>query len=112
VIRDQARAPLVPDLGRIEFTGNEIDRAAFRVSQLRNVRETEPYFHDGHAPTLLQAVREMVEATGTRAASDDEVGAIAEFIGQGLMDKAHVPERPLSVPSGLPVPADGFTIRR
>lgn len=112
VVRDPAPAQRAPDFGRIEFTGDERDRSAFRVSQLRNVRETGPYFHDGHAPTLMEAIREMVETTGTRAATEAEIGAIAEFIGKGLMDKSHVPERPLTVPSGLPVPADGFTIRR
>jgi len=100
------------DLGRFEVTGDERDRFAFRVPQLRNLRETGPYFHDGHAPTMPQALEEMVVATGSRAVSERELGALAEFVGKGLMDKSHDPERPLSVPSGLPVPADGFVIRR
>jgi cytochrome c peroxidase len=100
------------DLGRFEVTGNEGDRFAFRVPQLRNLRETGPYFHDGHVPTMKQALREMASATNVRAVADDEIDAITEFVGKGLMDKARVPERPLSVPSGLPVPADGFVIRR
>ena len=99
-------------LGRFEVTGDASDRFAFRVPQLRNLRETGPYFHDGRAPTMTQALREMVAATGPRAVTDDELSAMAEFLGKGLMDKARVPERPLSVPSGLPVPADGFMIRR
>ena len=100
------------DFGRFEVTGVESDRFAFRVPQLRNLRETGPYFHDGRAPTMKQAVAEMAAATSGRALSDDELALVAEFLGKGLMDKARVPERPLSVPSGLPVPADGFTIRR
>jgi cytochrome c peroxidase len=100
------------DLGRFEVTGDEKDRFAFRVPQLRNLRETGPYFHDGHAPTMKQALREMAATTSARAVSDDELDALSEFVGKGLMDKSHVPERPLSVPSGLPVPADGFVIRR
>ena len=100
------------DLGRFEITGDESDRFAFRVPQLRNLRETEPYFHDGRAPTMLEAVRQMAAATAPRAATEDELNAVAEFIGKGLMDKARAPERPLVVPSGLPVPADGFIIRR
>jgi cytochrome c peroxidase len=100
------------DLGRFEITGDERDRFAFRVPQLRNLRETGPYFHDGRAPTMLEAVRQMVASTAPRAVADDELTALAEFTGKGLMDKVHVPERPLAVPSGLPVPADGFIIRR
>lgn len=100
------------DLGRFEVTGKEEDRFAFRVPQLRNLRETGPYFHDGHAGTMKQALREMSAATSARSVSDEDIDAMAEFVGKGLMDKARVPERPLSVPSGLPVPADGFVIRR
>jgi hypothetical protein len=61
---------------------------------------------------MLEAVRQMVVATAPRAVADDELAAMVEFTGKGLMDKVHVPERPLAVPSGLPVPADGFIIRR
>jgi cytochrome c peroxidase len=100
------------DGGRFEVTADEGDRYAFRVPQLRNLRETGPYFHDGHSPTMMDASREMAFATSPRAVSEEELGALVEFVGKGLMDKAHVPERPVSVPSGLPVPADGFTIRR
>ena len=100
------------DLGRFEVTGAEEDRHAFRVPQLRNLRETGPYFHDGHAPTMKQALHEMITATSPRAVGDDELHALAEFVGKALMDKACLPERPLTVPSGLPVPADGFAIRR
>jgi cytochrome c peroxidase len=100
------------DLGRFEVTGEEGDRFAFRVPGLRNLRETAPYFHDGHGPSMKQALREMTLATSSRAVSEDELTALAEFVGKALMDKARVPERPLSVPSGLPVPADGFVIRR
>jgi cytochrome c peroxidase len=105
-------AQLADDFGRFEVTGDERDRFAFRVPQLRNLRETGPYFHDGRAMTMKEALREMTEATGARAVTEDEIVLLAEFVGKGLMDKAHVPERPLSVPSGLPVPIDGFTIRR
>jgi cytochrome c peroxidase len=100
------------DFGRFEITGDESDRYAFRVPQLRNVRETGPYFHDGRAATMSQALREMTAATSSRPVSEDELVMLGEFVGKGLMDKARVPERPLSVPSGLPVPSDGFTIRR
>jgi cytochrome c peroxidase len=100
------------DLGRFEVTGDANDRFAFRVPQLRNLRETGPYFHDGHAPTMKEALFEMAVATSPRAVSDGELDSLVEFVSKGLMDKTHAPERPLAVPSGLPVPADGFVIRR
>jgi cytochrome c peroxidase len=54
----QGREDLVPtDLGRYTLTGREADRRVFRVPSLRNVALTAPYFHDGSAPTLQDAVR-------------------------------------------------------
>ncbi len=49
------------DLGRFNVTGKEGDKHRFRVPSLRNVALTPPYFHDGSAATLEQAV--MVMAT-------------------------------------------------
>ena len=110
VVPESAAAP--DDLGRFEVTSDEKDRFAFRVPQLRNLSETGPYFHDGRASTMTEALREMAAGTRGGALSDEEVIAMADFVGKGLMDKARLPERPLSVPSGLPIPADGFVIRR
>jgi len=50
-----AGAPL--DLGRGEVIDNEFYRFAFRVTPLRNVELTAPYFHDGVYPTLEAVVR-------------------------------------------------------
>jgi cytochrome c peroxidase len=51
-----AGAPL--DLGRGEvFDNNPFYRFAFRVTPLRNVELTAPYFHDGVYPTLEAVVR-------------------------------------------------------
>jgi len=44
------------DLGRFNVTGKEGDKHRFRVPSLRNVALTPPYFHDGSAETLEQAV--------------------------------------------------------
>jgi len=49
------------DRGRFNVTGKEDDNHRFRVPSLRNVALTAPYFHDGSADTLEQAV--MVMAT-------------------------------------------------
>lgn len=47
------------DLGRFNVTGREEDRHVFKVPGLRNVALTGPYFHDGSAATLEEAVAQM-----------------------------------------------------
>jgi cytochrome c peroxidase len=49
------------DLGRFNVTGNEDDKFQFKVPGLRNVALTAPYFHDGSAKTLEQAVGTMAK---------------------------------------------------
>lgn len=44
------------DQGRFRHTGNETDRALFKVPGLRNVALTAPYMHDGSLPTLSSVV--------------------------------------------------------
>jgi cytochrome c peroxidase len=51
-----------------------------RVPSLRNVAVTAPYFHDGSATTLDQAVREMAHAQLNRSLSDEDVRAIVAFL--------------------------------
>jgi cytochrome c peroxidase len=48
--------PLNEDLGRKNVTQLPSDAASFRVSSLRNVELTAPYFHNGSAATLAEAV--------------------------------------------------------
>jgi cytochrome c peroxidase len=45
-----------PDEGRKAVTGNDRDMGKFRVPSLREVANTAPYFHDGSAATLEEAV--------------------------------------------------------
>ncbi len=47
------------DVGRMKVTTNASDWAAFKVPSLRNVARTAPYFHDGSAATLTDAVTYM-----------------------------------------------------
>jgi len=42
--------------GRVAVTGKDADRFKFKVPTLRNVELTYPYFHDGGAATLTEAV--------------------------------------------------------
>ncbi len=45
-----------PAEGRSAVTGKDADRFMFKVPTLRNVEMTYPYFHDGEAQTLTEAV--------------------------------------------------------
>ncbi|OAN18442.1 cytochrome-c peroxidase [Photobacterium jeanii] len=47
------------DNGRFNVTGDPADMHRFKVPTLRNVALTAPYFHDGQAATLEQAVDQM-----------------------------------------------------
>ncbi|MDP1606293.1 MAG: cytochrome-c peroxidase, partial [Rhodocyclaceae bacterium] len=48
-----------PAEGRSAVTGKDADRFNFKVPTLRNVEMTYPYFHDGAANTLTEAVDTM-----------------------------------------------------
>jgi cytochrome c peroxidase len=51
-----------------------------RVPSLRNVATTAPYFHDGSAPTLNDAVRKMAAAQLDEDLSDQQIQAIVAFL--------------------------------
>jgi cytochrome c peroxidase len=51
-----------------------------RVPSLRNVAETAPYFHDGSAPTLADAVRKMGAAQLNFNLSDEQIATIVAFL--------------------------------
>jgi len=54
--------------------------AILRVPSLRNVAAMAPYFHDGSAPTLNDAVRQMALAQLDRLLSNDQIRAIVAFL--------------------------------
>ena len=51
-----------------------------RVPSLRNVAETAPYFHDGSARTLQDAIKAMGRAQLNRVLAPDQVEDIAAFL--------------------------------
>lgn len=51
-----------------------------RVPSLRNVATTAPYFHDGSAPTLDDAVRRMAAAQLNWTLSQPQIAAIVAFL--------------------------------
>ena len=74
-------APDHADQGRFLFTADDLDREVFRVPSLRNVAVTAPYFHDGRAPTLEDAVDTMARAQLGRTLSAAEIHLIVQFLG-------------------------------
>jgi cytochrome c peroxidase len=51
-----------------------------RVPSLRNVATTPPYFHDGSAPSLDDAVRKMATAQLNLTLTDQQVGEIVAYL--------------------------------
>ena len=51
-----------------------------RVPGLRNVATTAPYFHDGSAPTLPEAVKAMGIAQLDRVLTDQQIASIVDFL--------------------------------
>ena len=51
-----------------------------RVPSLRNVAVRPPYFHDGSAPTLSQAVKAMASAQLDRMLTDEQIQAVVAFL--------------------------------
>jgi len=69
-----------PDLGRFSISKEESDKFVFRVPSLRNVAVTPPYFHDGSAKTLPDAVRVMFEYQLGRKPSEQDVDLVVKFL--------------------------------
>jgi cytochrome c peroxidase len=69
------------DKGREEVTGKEADANMFRVSTLRNITDTAPYFHNGSVNDLHEAVRIMAKTQLNRDLADNDVDDIVAFLG-------------------------------
>lgn len=74
------------DAGRIKVTGEEWDQFRFKVPSLRNVALTWPYFHDGQAPNLSAAVKQIAYMQLGKELTTDEISALTAFLG-ALSDK-------------------------
>ena len=88
------------DKGRFQDTKNEADAFMFKVSQLRNVAMTPPFFHDGSVATLPQAVRVMAQLQLGKQLSDAQVADIVSFLesltGEVPADFAKAPALPVA----------------
>ncbi len=75
-----SRYQLTDDLGRFAFTGHPDERYMWRVSPLRNVALTAPYFHNGTAATLDEAIRVMAKTQFNKVLSEDAIKDISAFL--------------------------------
>jgi cytochrome c peroxidase len=82
----QARPYETKDTGRHEVTKKEEDKFMFKVPSLRNVALTAPYFHDGGAETLTDAVAKMAFHQLGKQLSEKDVTGIVAFL-KALTDK-------------------------
>src|SRR5690606_5207813 len=69
-----------PAQGRGAVTGIGAERFMFKVPTRRNVELTYPYFHDGEAATLEEAVDIMRRLQLGRKYSEQEIASIVAFL--------------------------------
>ena len=95
--------------GRAAVTGKDADRFNFKVPTLRNVELTYPYFHDGEAATLAQAVDVMGRLQLGRTFTPDENAKLVAFLKTLTGKQPHI-VLPILPPSSdttpRPVPFD------
>jgi cytochrome c peroxidase len=72
--------PTEADLGRFKVTNNPADKHFFKVPSLRNIALTAPYFHDGSARTLNDAVDVMFKYQLGRSAPAQDKEQIIKFL--------------------------------
>lgn len=68
------------DLGRFNVTKLEQDKHVFKVPSLRNIALTAPYFHDGSAESLEDAVKIMGRYQLGRYLDKEEIDLIVLFL--------------------------------
>jgi cytochrome c peroxidase len=86
--------PNQSDQGRFAMTGDPADKMHFKVPTLRNVAVTAPYFHDGSAHRLPEAVRQMGQYQLGVELSEDEVGSVVTWLEAltGELPSAYIQE--------------------
>ena len=68
------------DEGRYAVTGDEEDKYVFKVSSLRNIAKTGPYFHDGSVAALDEAIRVMTRLQVGVGLEDAQVESMVAFL--------------------------------
>lgn len=87
--------------GRAAVTGKDADRFNYKVPTLRNIELTYPYFHDGEAKTLSEAVETMGRIQLGRNFSKEENADIVAFLKTltGDQPSFKLPQLPPSGPN-------------
>ncbi len=88
------------DTGLKSVTGKDADDHLFRVQSWRNVAMTAPYFHDGSAATLLEAVKTMAKVQLNTTLSANDVKDIVAFLETLTGDVPVITYPQLPRPSG------------
>lgn len=78
------------DMGAYNVTGNPEDKRVFRVPTLRNLPLTAPYFHDGSAATIEEAIQIMAEVQVDKEISPEEEAAIVAFLKSLIGDQPEI----------------------
>ena len=68
------------NLGRFNVTKDEHDKYYFKVPTLRNIENTAPYFHDGSAATLKDAIKIMGYYQLGQKLSKEEIKKLTAFL--------------------------------
>ena len=76
------------DMGLYNVTKNEKDRGYFRTPSLRNGALTAPYFHDGSAKNLKEAIKKH-EIEINQSLDDNEITSLISFI-ESLSDQTFI----------------------
>lgn len=71
---------LLDDLGRYEYSKNPAEKRMWRVPPLRNIALTAPYFHNGSAKTLREAVKVMGKTQFNNDLNEDQIDHITAFL--------------------------------
>jgi cytochrome c peroxidase len=93
------------DQGRFEVTKSAMDKMMFKVPTLRNVAMTGPYFHDGSAATLEDAVRMMGKHQLGLDLTEQEVGSMVTWLKSltGTLPASELIAEPELPPSAVKV---------
>lgn len=71
---------LIADTGRMSYTKNKADRYLWRVPPLRNIALTAPYFHNGSAKTLREAIIIMAKTQLEKDLNEDQIAKLLAFL--------------------------------
>ena len=71
---------LTKDLGRYGFSKNPAEIYMWRVPSLRNIALTSPYFHNGSAKSLREAVKIMAKTQFGNDLSEEQIDNITAFL--------------------------------